>query len=145
MIQLGFIEIDYTNGNKLKVTAMGNKILYGKSQAQLAKYVPPADTEQKGKRGSFKAQPIRPKQSESLDEQLWDALKQLRKQLAERESVPAYHIFSDASLEDMVQQKPVTLGDFNSIRGVGQIKLEKYGRVFVALIRFVLKLPKLTA
>lgn len=145
MIQLGFIEIDYTNGNKLKVTALGNKVLYGKSQAQLAKYFP-ADKEQSGKskKNGFKAQPIRPKQSDSVDDQLWDALKQLRKQLAERENVPAYHIFSDASLEEMVQQRPTTLGDFNTIKGVGQIKLEKYGRVFVALIRFVLKLPKLT-
>lgn len=143
MIQLGFIEIDYTNGNKLKVTTLGNKVLYGKSQAQLAKYIP-EDNIPKGNKSGFKAQPIRPKQSDSIDEQLWDALKQLRKQLAERENVPAYHIFSDVSLEDMVKLKPVTLEDFNSVRGVGQIKLEKYGRVFVALIRFVLKLPKLT-
>lgn len=40
-----------------------------------------------------------------MDEILWDALKQLRKQLADRESRPAYHIFTDDSLEDMVAQK----------------------------------------
>lgn len=147
MIQLGFLEIDYAHANRLKVTALGTKVLYGKATAQLAKYIPPEPEKKKSKTGSekkgFKAQPIRPIESESVDEILWDALKQLRKQLADRESRPAYHIFTDDSLEDMVAQKPITLGDFNLIRGVGQIKLEKYGRVFVSLIRFVLKLPKL--
>lgn len=147
MIQLGFLEIDYAHANRLKVIALGTKVLYGKATAQLAKYIPPEPEKKKAKTGSekkgFKAQPIRPIDSESVDEILWDALKQLRKQLADRESRPAYHIFTDDSLEDMVAQKPITLGDFNLIRGVGQIKLEKYGRVFVSLIRFVLKLPKL--
>ena len=147
MIQLGFLEIDYAHANRLKVTALGTKVLYGKATAQLAKYIPPEPEKKKAKTGSekkgFKAQPIRPIESESVDEILWDELKQLRKQLADRESRPAYHIFTDDSLEDMVAQKPITLGDFNLIRGVGQIKLEKYGRVFVSLIRFVLKLPKL--
>ncbi len=147
MIQLGFLGIDYAHANRLKVTALGTKVLYGKATAQLAKYIPPEPEKKKAKTGSekkgFKAQPIRPIESESVDEILWDALKQLRKQLADRESRPAYHIFTDDSLEDMVAQKPITLGDFNLIRGVGQIKLEKYGRVFVSLIRFVLKLPKL--
>lgn len=147
MIQLGFLEIDYAHANRLKVTALGTKVLYGKATAQLAKYIPPEPEKKKAKTGSekkgFKAQPIHPIDSESVDEILWDALKQLRKQLANRESRPAYHIFTDDSLEDMVAQKPITLGDFNLIRGVGQIKLEKYGRVFVSLIRFVLKLPKL--
>lgn len=147
MIQLGFLEIDYAHANRLKVTPLGTKVLYGKTTAQLTKYMPPEPEKKKtkastGKKG-FKAQPIRPIESESVDEVLWDALKQLRKQLADRESRPAYHIFTDDSLEDMVAQKPITLGDFNQIRGVGQIKLEKYGRVFVSLIRFVLKLPKL--
>ena len=147
MIQLGFLEIDYAHANRLKVTSLGTKVLYGKATAQLAKYIPPEPEKKKAKTGSekkgFKAQPIRPIESESVDEILWDALKQLRKQLADRESRPAYHIFTDDSLEDMVAQKPITLGDFNLIRGVGQIKLEKYGRVFVSLIRFVLKLPTL--
>ena len=147
MIQLGFLEIDYAHANRLKVTALGTKVLYGKATAQLAKYIPPEPEKKKAKTGSekkgFKTQPIRPIESKSVDEILWDALKQLRKQLADRESRPAYHIFTDDSLEDMVAQKPITLGDFNLIRGVGQIKLEKYGRVFVSLIRFVLKLPKL--
>ena len=66
----------------------------------------------------------------------------LCKQIAEREHTPAYILFSDDALEDMVRKKPVTLDEFSEIRGVGQLKLDKYGKVFVALIRFVLRLPK---
>ena len=86
--------------------------------------------------------PIRPIESTSVDETLLDSLQQLRKQIAEREHTPAYILFSDDALEDMVRKKPVTLDEFSEIRGVGQLKLDKYGKVFVALIRFVLRLPK---
>ncbi|WP_435371709.1 HRDC domain-containing protein, partial [Parabacteroides goldsteinii] len=94
------------------------------------------------KDSKFKYRPIKPIQSASVEETLLDSLQQLRKQIAEREQTPAYIIFSDDSLEDMVQKRPVTLEEFSEIRGVGEIKLEKYGKVFVALIRFVLRLPK---
>ena len=116
------------------------------AQAQLAQYRPPEKEEKpasKSARGAFRAEPIRPMASSSVDDQLLDALKQLRKQLAAKENHPAYHIFTDAALEEMVRLKPVTLDDFSLIHGVGQIKLDRYGRVFVALIRFILKLPKM--
>ena len=78
-----------------------------------------------------------------MDDTLLDALKQLRKQLAERDKIPPYLVFTDASLESMVEQRPTTLDAFSDVHGVGQIKLDRYGRVFVSLIRFVLKLPPL--
>ena len=61
---------------------------------------------------------------------------------AGRDHTPSYILFSDVALEDLVRKKPVTLDEFSEIRGVGQLKLDKYGKVFVALIRFVLRLPK---
>ena len=149
MIQLGFLEMDYANGNKLKVTALGMKVLYGQSKALLAKYRPATEKETKRSRlaaeeeKAARSRLVRSAFTAKVDEQLWEALKQLRKQLAEKESTPAYIIFSDAALEDMVETKPTTLEEFAQVRGVGQIKLEKYGRTFVSLIRFVLKMPKL--
>lgn len=47
MIQLGFLEIDYAHANRLKVTALGTKVLYGKATAQLAKYIPPEPEKRK--------------------------------------------------------------------------------------------------
>ncbi len=147
MIQLGFLEVDYANGNKLKVTPLGNKVLYGQSKALLTKYRP-TEKETKYSREAMaekKAAKVRSTRSlqAQADEQLWNALKQLRYQLAEKEKTPAYIIFTDAALEDMVELKPTTMEEFAQVRGVGQIKLEKYGRTFISLIRFVLKMPKL--
>ena len=73
--------------------------------------------------------------SADIDELLLDKLRKLRKELASFESVPAYIVFSDASLRDMCRKKPVSLAQFSEINGVGQIKLEKYGKAFIALIR----------
>lgn len=144
MLQLGYIEIDYLNAGILKVTPLGRKILFGEQKALMAIY---KESEEKvflrKQDAKFKYRPIRPIQSSSINETLLDSLQQLRKQIAEREHTPAYIIFSDDALEDMVQKKPVTLEEFGDIHGVGQIKKEKYGKVFVALIRFVLKLPKI--
>lgn len=142
MLQLGYIEIDYVNNGILKVTSLGRKILFAEQKAMMAIY---KETEEKTflhrQDSKFKYRPIRPIQSSSINETLLDSLQQLRKQIAERDHTPAYIIFSDDALEDMVQKKPVTMEEFGNIRGVGQIKKEKYGKVFVALIRFVLKLP----
>lgn len=143
MLQLGYIEIDYVNAGILKVTPLGRKVLFGEQKAMLAIYNEPEEKMYfRRKDSNFKYRPIKPLKSSSVEETLLDSLQQLRKQIAEREQTPAYIIFSDDSLEDMVQKKPVTLEEFSEISGVGEIKLDKYGKVFVALIRFVLRLPK---
>ncbi|MEG1749210.1 MAG: DNA helicase RecQ [Tannerellaceae bacterium] len=147
MIQLGYLEVDYATANVLRVTPLGNKVLFQGLSAELAvyrqpeeenEYVPTSST-RRSERPSFKARPIRPIQSVNVEESLLDALRQLRLQIAEREQKAAYMIFSDVSLEDMVAKKPLTLDAFGEIHGVGLIKLERYGKVFVALIRHVLR------
>jgi ATP-dependent DNA helicase RecQ len=71
----------------------------------------------------------------ALDEALLAKLRDLRKTLAQEAKVPAYVIFADASLADMCRKRPVTAEQFRQILGVGDIKLEKYGAAFTALIR----------
>lgn len=139
MIQLGYVEVDYAAGQVLRVTPLGKRVLFGQEKALLALYKEPEETAPT----RFKAKPIRPKRAASPDDTLLDALKQLRKQLAEKDRIPPYQVFTDASLEDMVERRPVSLDAFSDVHGVGQIKLDRYGRVFVSLIRFVLKLPPL--
>ena len=73
--------------------------------------------------------------SADIDEALLDKLKKLRRELAVKEAVPAYIIFSDTSLRDMCRKKPVSFVQFSGINGVGKIKLEKYGEMFTMLIR----------
>lgn len=65
---------------------------------------------------------------------LFSALQALRKELAIKEHVPAYIIFSDAALHDMCRKLPVSKSEFLQISGVGNRKAEKYGNAFCALI-----------
>jgi len=74
-------------------------------------------------------------ESGDIDEGLLDKLKKLRKEIAAKESVPAYIVFSDASLRDMCRKKPTSLVQFEGVNGVGSVKLEKYGDIFTCLIR----------
>ena len=70
-----------------------------------------------------------------IDQLLFEKLRKLRSGLAASEAVPAYIVFPDATLRDMCRKKPVSLEEFSGVTGVGQVKLEKYGDVFTALIR----------
>jgi len=70
-----------------------------------------------------------------LDPELWEALRECRRKLAEEQGVPPYVIFHNATLEEMCRVQPQTLADFGDINGVGERKLEKYGPFFVAVIR----------
>jgi ATP-dependent DNA helicase RecQ len=69
-----------------------------------------------------------------VDRELFEKLKGLRKEIAAKEGVPAYIVFSDASLRDMCRKKPVSLVQFSMVNGVGPAKLEKYGEAFIEVI-----------
>lgn len=70
----------------------------------------------------------------SAGEKLLAALKDLRKSLAMRQSIPAYVVFTDATLVDMCRLKPKTQEEFMEVSGVGQAKSQRYGEVFLAVI-----------
>src|SRR6476469_5465113 len=70
-----------------------------------------------------------------VDDDLFQALRTLRKRLADEAGMPPYIIFNDASLREMAQRQPTTLPEFSTIPGVGQAKLARYGGQFVDLIR----------
>jgi ATP-dependent DNA helicase RecQ len=69
------------------------------------------------------------------DRGLFEALRNLRKTLADAENYPPYMIFNDASLKQMAAKRPFTPEDFRKITGVGDKKLERYGVIFISEIR----------
>ena len=69
------------------------------------------------------------------DSSLFDLLKSKRTQLASASRVPAYIIFTDATLKDMCQKRPLTIEEFLEVSGVGDSKAKKYGKVFTEVIR----------
>ena len=64
-------------------------------------------------------------------ERVLTALKQTRRDLAEREGVPLYVIFSNATLADMARRRPTSMEDFLEVSGVGEVKARKYGKAFL--------------
>lgn len=153
MLQMGFIEIDYAAANILKITALGKRILFGEQKAMLAVIREPEDeitendeltVRQKGRKDTAdstknRKTTIKLKELDTLDETLFDSLRQLRLHIAQKENVRAYLIFTDKTLNEIVQKKPVTFKAFGAISGVGDVKLEKYGKIFIELILFTLK------
>lgn len=67
--------------------------------------------------------------------ELFEALRSLRKELATKEKLPPYMIFSDATLTQMATDKPTDLELMKNIRGVGEFKLQKYGEEFLTMIK----------
>lgn len=73
------------------------------------------------------------------DAALLDALKALRLELARESGVPAYAVFPDRTLIDMVRQRPRTEAEFAAVNGVGAAKLKKFAGPFLAAIAATLE------
>ena len=69
------------------------------------------------------------------DADLFDVLKELRANLAKEACVPAYVVFSNATLTDMARKKPKTISEFRKVSGVGEIKAAWYGTAFINCIK----------
>jgi len=73
-------------------------------------------------------------QTGALDDGLFEALRSLRKRLADESGVPPYVVFHDSTLREMAQRRPTTLAEFAAIPGVGHKKLLRYGQQFLDAI-----------
>lgn len=108
----------------LKLAPKSRRVLTGQETLRMMLEIP-----QKKKAAAAKDAPLPPS-----DEKLLAALKDLRKSLAMRQSIPAYVVFTDATLIDMCRLKPKTQEEFMEVSGVGQAKSQRYGEVFLAVI-----------
>jgi ATP-dependent DNA helicase RecQ len=71
---------------------------------------------------------------EGVDRGLFDALRLLRKERADARNVPAYVIFSDATLRDLARRRPTSPEEMRKVRGVGEVKLAEQGPAFLAAV-----------
>ncbi|WP_195853553.1 DNA helicase RecQ [Aerococcus tenax] len=129
LISEGALAVNEYKGLSLTEKALpilkGNKCLYIKESAYIR-------SENKTKT-SQKAQSLTDHLSPE-DEELFEALRELRYSLASEENVPAYIIFNNQSLLDMVEIKPKNYQEFLDISGVGPVKADKYADDFCQLI-----------
>ena len=140
MLQMGFIEIAYNDGNKVKVTDIGNDVVYGRKTAQLC-VVDHSAKEEPRKKPKLRLEiptitiPGLPPTTGIEDPKLFEALRQLRKECAAEEGFPPYIVFSDKVLHSLATIKPTSLEQFGNVSGIGEHKKNKYGERFVAQIR----------
>ena len=140
MLQMGFIEIAYNEGNKVRITDIGNDVLYGKKTAQLcvidhsAKEMPRHKPKLRLEIPSITI-PGLPPTTGIEDPKLFEALRALRMTCANEEGLPPYIVFSDKVLHALATIKPTSMEQFGNISGIGEHKKQKYGTRFLTLIQ----------
>lgn len=138
MLQLGYFEIAYNENNHLKITPAGSDVLFGRATARLV--VIRREEANETKRGRKRKLPVLSKElplglPNTENEDLFEALRELRKRLADEEALPAYIVLSDKVLHLLSTSRPTTIEEFGNISGIGEYKKKKYGKEFVNLIR----------
>jgi len=132
MMHLGLFDIAYDQGQKLKITEIGRKVLFEEKKIDLVK---PAIGMGMLKERTKLEKKLTKKERQQIE--LMDVLKDLRKSIADKEKVPAYVIFSDHTLNELSINKPHFLHEMLDIPGIGEYKLSKYGQSFLdAIISF---------
>lgn len=128
LLDLGYLELAHERHNALQMTPASEKVLFGDEKVPLVRLATSRERQQ-AEREQAKVATASPR--ERVRDELFEHLRQLRKRLAQEQGVPPYVIFSDATLEEMAAQKPVSATELRAINGVGDRKLAQYGEAFM--------------
>jgi len=129
MLHLGLFDIDYKEGQKLKISPVGNKVLFENKKIQLVK-----SSESHGVLSEKKTFVKKLTKKEILKRDLIEILKKLRKSIADEQNVAAYIIFSDKTIEELAEKRPAFPNEILEISGIGEYKLKAYGKIFLQKI-----------
>ena len=122
----GYLYTDEEHGG-LMLTKKASKILFEGEEIEMP-FKEEVKLEKKKKREQAKAEkPI-------AEGDLYETLRALRNSIAQEEKIPPYIIFSNATLADMAAKAPTTEYEFRRVSGVGKVKAEKYGEIFIEKI-----------
>ena len=128
MTQLGLFEIAYDDNFHLRPTPLGIKVVKGQQKIELSRYQP-IDYLKKSVKRKEAAISLTP------DQRLLEQLKELRKKIAAEEKTGDYAVFSDATLSEFVSLQPEDIESFAKVCGVSQVKMAKYAKKFLPVIR----------
>ena len=124
MLNMGLIDIAYDDGNAVRLRPASNEVLYKDKGVRFAK---PAILR---RRAEEQKSELPPDPAGKSDEDLFGKLKKLRRSIAIRDKVPPYVVFSDASLQEMVEKLPRKKEDMKEISGVGRNKAQELWKAF---------------
>jgi ATP-dependent DNA helicase RecQ len=146
LIHRGYLEQDIARYSVLTLTPAAGAVLRGEEQVVLARPrfetfgVSGAKKDRKrgpaaGRAEGRTAAPGAPDAPDAVATELFERLRALRRCLADEQNVPAYVVFSDATLWDMVTRRPQSEAELLEVSGVGETKRERYGAAFLEVLR----------
>ena len=130
LIAKGLLAVDVEGHGSVQLTEDARPVLRGEQPLHLRQLAV-----SEGKRSSRSGKSKASAEIAEQDQPLWEALRGLRKQLSELAGVPAYIVFNDSTLVDMIALKPRDETEMAMVSGVGEHKLAQYGDEFLDVIR----------
>jgi len=130
LVAAGYLTSDLEGYGSLKLSGNARAVLKGEVKLQFRK-----DPEKKRAKKPASPRGKGDGLAGEVDERLWEALRQCRRELAEEQGVPPFMIFHDRTLEEMGRLKPQDESALLQVSGVGARKLENYGERFLSVIR----------
>ena len=130
LISQGYLNTNSEYGG-VELTEKSRALLRGEETLIARKQRKPEKSTSSSSKGGSKAK----SELRSMDEELFEALRECRAELANEQGVPAFVIFADTSLVEMARKRPQTEDTFRYINGVGDMKLQRYGEAFMEVIR----------
>jgi ATP-dependent DNA helicase RecQ len=125
LLVLGHLRVEHEGYGALALTESSRALLRGEATLRVR---------EDSKTATTRKSRAAPAEVAPHDEPLWEALRECRRQLAAEQNVPPYVIFHDATLKQMVAERPADLAALLAISGIGQAKLTRYGERFLAVI-----------
>ncbi|MEA5402420.1 DNA helicase RecQ [Arcicella sp. DC2W] len=139
MLNSGVMDIAYDEAHAYKLNNASWAILKEGRKVQLVRYRP-FEEKQAEREANI---PKEKSKREIIKDELFERLRVLRKQIADEKNIPPFVVFSDATLSDMAQKKPLNQLEMFNVSGVGEQKYRQFGEVFLKEIRdFLRTIPK---
>ncbi|KEZ71450.1 ATP-dependent DNA helicase RecQ, partial [Pseudomonas syringae pv. syringae FF5] len=139
LVARGLADIDLEGYGGLRLSETCRPLLRGEVSLELRQDLKPQTTSRSSS-GSPASQLVRGEEREQ-----WEALRALRRKLAEEHGVPPYVIFPDSTLLEMLRSKPGSMAEMAKVSGVGARKLERYGEAFLEVLSGKAEAPRVVA
>jgi ATP-dependent DNA helicase RecQ len=127
LLNSGAMDIAYDEAHAFKLNPFSRQILKGERKVELVKFIPLADRKAREEELLPKEKP----KQEIIRDALFETLRTLRKQIADSLGVPPYVVFSDATLSEMAQKRPVSEAQMKAVSGIGAEKYRRFGQTFI--------------
>jgi ATP-dependent DNA helicase RecQ len=129
LIAQGFLDVDADGHGAVRLTEASRPLLRGEISLQLRELPAREAT----RRAEKRAAPVA--ELDAADQKLFEALRQRRMELAREQEVPPYVIFHDSTLRELASRRPRTDDQMRDISGIGEQKLARFGKDFMAVIQ----------